>query len=164
MEKDKVLEGAEASIIQVGAVVKNLDKTIEFLTSLGLGPFTVITLTNPAARIRGEKVSYQVRVGLSQQGPVQLELLEYIKGGPVAQAFWEKKGEGLHHILFKVRDLDATFEKFDKKGIRPYFWDKFAGGGGGAGLMETEAIGGIIIEVAQFPPDFDFRKIQWQEE
>ena len=49
MSGDKVLEGAETVIHQVGVVVQDLEKTVEFLTALGLSPFTMRTATHPAA-------------------------------------------------------------------------------------------------------------------
>jgi 4-hydroxyphenylpyruvate dioxygenase-like putative hemolysin len=157
MKENKVLEGTEAEICQVGVVVKDLDQTMEYLSSLGLGPFTTRTVTHPAATVHGKKVFYQVRLALSQQGPVQLELIEYEKGDTIHKEFLDEKGEGLHHILFKVRDIDATLDKFANKGIGVLQQDRFVGGGGLA-YMGSDRIGGIIMEVAQFPPDYDPKK------
>ena len=159
MTEEKVLEGEETHIVQVGVVVKDLDKTIEFLTSLGLGPFKVITSNHPAAEVHGKRTSYQVRLGFSQQGPVQLELIEYQRGETIQKEFLDEKGEGIHHILFKVRDMDVTKERFAKKGIGALQWDRFISGGGG-GYMDTAKMGGIIMEVIQFPPDFDFENMR----
>lgn len=125
------MEGEETHIFQVGAVVRDLDKTIEFLTSLGLGPFSIITRDHPAATIHGKKVAHKIGIGFSQQGPVQLELIEYVSGETIQKEFLDEKGEGLHHILFKVRDIDATMEKFAKKGIDVLQEDRFKGVGGG---------------------------------
>lgn len=157
MSGNKVLEGTETEICQVGVVVKDLDKAIEHLSSLGLGPFAIRTATHPAATVHGKKVFYQVRLAFSQQGPVQLELIEYQKGETIHQEFLEEKGEGLHHVLFKVRDIDATLDKFAQKGVGVLQQDRFVGGGGLA-YMGTDKIGGIIMEVVQHPPDYDPEK------
>ena len=154
MGEDKVLEGAEAEIRQIGVVVKDLDRTIEHLTSLGLGPFQRKEAIHPSTRLRGRKVSYEVRLGFAQQGPVQLELIEYQRGETIQKEFLDEKGEGLHHICFQVKDIDATVERFAQKGIKVLQQDRFVGGGGLA-YMGTDEIGGIIIEVVQLPPDFD---------
>ena len=154
MGEDKVLEGAEAEIRQIGIVVKDLDRTIEHLTSLGLGPFQRKEAIHPSTRMRGRKVSYEVRLGFAQQGPVQIELIEYQQGETIQKEFLDEKGEGLHHICFQVKDIDATVEKFTRKGIKVLQQDRFVGGGGLA-YMGTDEIGGIIIEVVQLPPDFD---------
>ena len=154
MVEQKVLEGREVEIFQVGVVVRDLDKTVEYLTSLGLGPFTIKTNTHSSATVHGEKVFYEVKIALAQQGPVQIELIEYQKGKTIHKEFLDEKGEGIHHILFQVQDLNATLEKFAKKGIKPLQQDRFVGGGGMA-YMDTGKTGGVVIEVVQRPPNYD---------
>lgn len=154
MAEEKILEGPETHIAQVGVVVEKLDETVEFLTSLGLGPFVVRSAIHTSATVHGKKVSYENKLALAQQGPVQLELIEYQKGETIHKEFLDDKGEGMHHILFKVRDLEATLDKFAKKGITPLQQDYFVGGGGIA-YLDTGKPGGIIIEVIQFPTNYD---------
>jgi methylmalonyl-CoA/ethylmalonyl-CoA epimerase len=157
MSEQKVLVGEETHITQVGVVVKDLDRTIEFLTSLGLGPFLVREVTHPHATVHGKTEFYQVRLALAQQGPVQLELIEYQKGTTIQKEFLDEKGEGIHHILFQVKNLPATLEKFAQKGIGVLQQDKFVGGGGLA-YVGTDKIGGIVMEVVQRPPNYDPEK------
>lgn len=154
MSEDKLLEGKDAFIFEVGVVVKNLDKTIEYLTSLGLGPFRIRTGTHSSALVRGNKASYKVKVGMSRQGPVQLQLIEYLEGETIFEEFLREKGEGLHHIAFKVGDLEGALDKFGRKGIRILQQDQFVGGGGLA-YLETTQIGGVIIKFIQHPPGYD---------
>ena len=154
MVEGKVLEGTETEIAQVGVVVKDLDKTVEYLTSLGLGPFKFRTVTHPSATVHGEKVFYEVRLAKSQQGPVELELIEYQKGKTIHKEFLDEKGEGLHHIKFTVKDIRATVNRFAQKGIEPLQQDTPVGGGGMA-YLDTGKIGGLIIEVSQRPPNYD---------
>jgi len=156
MVEEKVLEGTETEIVQVGVVVKDLDKTIEFLTSLGMGPFRISTVTHPSATVHGSKVFYQVRLAKSQQGPVELELIEYQQGKTIHKEFLDERGEGLHHIKFTVKDINATVDRFARKGIEPLQQDRAVGGGGMA-YLDTARIGGVIIEVSQRSPDYDPR-------
>jgi len=150
LSKDTILEKIETQVCQVGIVVKDLDRTLEYLTGIGLGPFTSRTVSHPAATVRGKKGSYQVRVAKSQQGAVQLEIIEYRKGTTIHKEFLDKGGEGLHHIQFRVNDLEATLKKFSEKGIEVLQEDRFVGGGGIA-YLATDEIGGVIIEVVQRP-------------
>jgi len=154
MVEKRVLEGSETHIAQVGVVVRDLDKTMEYLTSLGLGPFAVRTITHPSATVHGKKVFYEVRIALAQQGPVQLELIEYQKGQTIHKEFLDQNGEGIHHILFKVGNLEATLGKFAEKGIKPLQEDRFIGGGGMA-YLDTAKPGGIIMELVQHPANYD---------
>ena len=157
MSERKVLEGDETVIHQVGVVVKDLDRTVEVLTALGLGPFTIRTATHPAAIVKGRKTSYEVRLALAQQGPVQLELIEYRSGDTIQKDFLDEKGEGIHHILFRVNDLEATLARFAQAGVKVLQQDRFVGGGGLA-YMGTDEVGGIVMEVVQRPPDYDPEK------
>ena len=157
MSENKVLEGEETHITQVGVVVKDLDKTVEFLTSLGLGPFVFREAIHPRATVHGKTVSYQVRLAFAQLGSLQLELIEYQKGQTIHKEFLEQKGEGLHHLLFNVKDLEATLEKFTKRGIEVLQQDRFVGGGGLA-YMAGDKTGGIIMELVQRPPNYDPEK------
>ena len=155
--KRPVFEGTETHIAQVGVVVKDLDRTVSFLTALGFGPFRIRTADHPWATVRGKKVSYRVRLALSQQGPVQLELIEYQSGTTIQKEFLREKGEGIHHILFKVGDLKATLKKFSRRGIEVLQKDEFVGGGGLA-YLGTDRVGGIVMEVIQHPANYDPQK------
>ncbi len=154
---EKALEGTETHIVQIGVVVKDLDKTVEFLSALGLGPFRVSRADHPSATVRGKKTSYRVRLAFAEQGPVQLELIEYQKGTTIQEEFLREKGEGIHHIMFKVQDLDKTVAKFTRKGVEVLQQDRFVGGGGIA-YLGTDKVGGMIMEVVQQPPNYDPKK------
>jgi catechol 2,3-dioxygenase-like lactoylglutathione lyase family enzyme len=152
--QEKMLDGKEAAIFEVGVVVKDLDKTIEYLASLGLGPFRIRMSTHPSGLVHGKKTYYQVRVAMSQQGPVQLQLIEYLEGETIFQDFLREKGEGLHHIAFRVEDLSAALAKSSGQGMNVLQQDQFVGGGGLAHLG-SEKMGGFVIKLIQHPPGFD---------
>ena len=151
---EKVLTQQEAEIIQVGVIVKDVSKTIDFLGQLGLGPFQTVAASHPAATVRGNKAAYSVLTAGVQLGAVQLELIEYQSGTTVQKEFLENKGEGIHHILFKVDDLDASIQRFAAQGVEVLQQDRFVGGGGMA-YMGTDNIGGIVFELVQYPKGYD---------
>ena len=156
MPGEKLLEGKETAIFEVGVVVKDLDQTIEYLTSLGLGPFRIRMSDHPSGLVHGKKSHYKVRVAMSQQGPVQLQLIEYLEGETIFQEFLREKGEGLHHMAFKVRDLSAALAKSVSNEMDILQQDQFVGGGGLAHLASAK-MGGFIIKLIQHPQDFDPR-------
>ena len=159
MTEETVLNETETQVCQIGIVVKDLDRTIDYLSLIGLGPFTIRTVLHPAATVRGKKVSYQVRVAKSQQGALQLEIVEYQNGTTIHKEFLDKGIEGLHHIQFRVHDIDATLKKFAEKDIQVLQEDRFVGGGGMA-YLATDEIGGVIIEVVQRPDkNYDPNKV-----
>ena len=157
MSQNNVLEGMETHISHIGVVVKDLDKTVEYFTSLGLGPFSFQNVTRPSSTVHGKERSYGVRMAVSQQGPVELELIEYKEGETIHKEFLDAKGEGLHHLQFKVKDLDGTMKKFVKIGTSILQSVKFDAGGGYA-YMGTDEPGGVIFEIAEYPPDYDDSK------
>ena len=154
---DKVLEGSETHIHQIGVIVKDLDKTVSFLTAIGLGPFIIRNAKHSAATVKGKKESYEVRIAISQQGPLQFELIEYVEGKTIHKDFLDTKGEGLHHIRFMVSDLDNVISKFSKIGIDVLQEDRFENGGGIA-YMDSGKTGGIVMGITQYPPDYDLEK------
>ena len=154
---DKVLKGPEARIHQIGVIVKDLDKTVSFFTAIGLGPFIIRNAKHPAATVNGKKESYEVRIAISQQGPLQFELIEYVEGRTIHKDFLDQKGEGLHHLRFLVSDLDNVIDKFSKIGVDVLQEDRFEKGGGIA-YMDTGKTGGVVMEITQYPPDYDLEK------
>ena len=154
---DKVLKGNEAHIHQIGVVVKDLDRTISFFEAIGLGPFIIRNAKHPAATVKGKKESYEVRIAISQQGPLQFELIEYVEGKTIHKDFLDEKGEGLHHIRFMVSDLDSVIDKFSKIGVDVLQEDRFENGGGIA-YMDTGETGGVVMEITQYPSGYDIEK------
>ena len=154
---DKVLKGSETNIHQIGIVVKDLDKTVSFFTAIGLGPFIIRKAKHQAATVKGKKEHYEVRIAICQQGPLQFELIEHIAGKTIHKDFLDQKGEGLHHIRFMVSDLDNVISKFSEIGIDVLQKDRFKDGGGIA-YMDTGKTGGIVIEITQYPPQYDLEQ------
>jgi len=95
-------------IDHLGIAVKNIESALKFYSeSLGL-------------KLEGEEViaDQKVRTAFLPIGDTEVELLESTApDGPVAK-FVEKKGEGLHHIAFKVDGLDSVLQELEKKGIQ----------------------------------------------
>ncbi len=154
MNNENALVDSEAEILQVGVVVKDVNKTVKFLTALGLGPFNIFETMHPSATVHGCKQYYKVRLAMAHQGAVELELIQYLDGVTVQKEFLDKNGEGMHHLLFQVKDLDATISKFSKHGVSVLQEDRFVGGGGLA-YMGSDIIGGVVMELVQYPADYN---------
>ena len=87
------------SVEHIGIAVKELQEAIQFYEEkLGLKCYKI------------EEVSeQQVITAFFNAGNVKVELISPIKDGvgPIAK-YLDSKGEGLHHIAFKVKDLSET--------------------------------------------------------
>jgi methylmalonyl-CoA/ethylmalonyl-CoA epimerase len=95
-------------IDHLGIAVNSIESALKFYSEiLGL-------------KLEGEEViaDQKVKTAFLPIGDTEVELLESIApDGPVAK-FIENKGEGLHHIAFKVDGLDTVLRELGKKGVR----------------------------------------------
>jgi methylmalonyl-CoA/ethylmalonyl-CoA epimerase len=83
-------------------------------------------------------------------GESEIELLESTApDGPVAK-YLEKKGESLHHVAFRVENLDAALEELKAKGVR-LIDEKPRIGAGGARIafLHPQATHGILVELCE---------------
>ncbi len=95
-------------IEHIGIAVKNLSEAIKYYENvLGLKCYEI-------EEVKDQKV----KTAFFQVGQTKIELLESTDAeGPVAK-FIDKKGEGIHHIAFAVKNLSEALENAKSKGIR----------------------------------------------
>jgi methylmalonyl-CoA/ethylmalonyl-CoA epimerase len=137
-----------SNLEHVGVVVRDMDKAVEYLASLGIGPFE--PLADPALAdklFRGKPSDWKVKISLAKIGLVTLELIQPVEGKSASQEFLDKKGEGIQHIAFAVDDLDREIAELTKQGIEVVMSGKIPGGK--FAYLETDVPGGIIIELIQ---------------
>lgn len=95
-------------IEHIGIAVKSLDESIPYYENvLGLKCYAI------------EEVKEQkVRTAFFMAGQTKIELLESTDPeGPVGK-FIEKKGEGIHHIAFAVKNIENALTEAESKGIQ----------------------------------------------
>ncbi len=59
----------------------------------------------------------KVNTAFFNTGPNKIELLESADPEGVIAHFISKKGEGLHHIAFEVKDIEAEMDRLRKEGF-----------------------------------------------
>ena len=93
----------------IGVAVNNLDEAIHLYRDvLGL-------------RLEGVHVveEQKVRVAFfSTEGETRVELLEPTCGESPVAKFIERRGEGVHHIALKIRNIEAVLEELKERGLR----------------------------------------------
>lgn len=127
-------------IDHIGIAVADLEKAMHFYREhLGL----------ECAGI--EEVDEQkVRVAFFPVGESKIELLESTDpAGPVGK-FVEKKGEGVHHLSYRVKDVDAEIRKLKEKGValideKP----RYGAGGARIAFLHPRATGGVLVELCE---------------
>lgn len=94
-------------IEHIGIAVKNLDEAVKYYESvLGIPCYSV-------EEVKDQKV----KTAFFKVGQTKIELLESTDPeGPIGK-FIEKRGEGIHHLAFAVKDIEAQLEQAADKGI-----------------------------------------------
>jgi len=105
-------------LYHINAVVKDIDKTMEFLSLIwGLGPWQVMEFTiDKDDLLVGEPCS--IKLAGAKLGPTILELIQPVVGRSIWSEFLETNGEGLHHIAFSVPNWDEMVSKLQEQGGR----------------------------------------------
>jgi len=83
-------------------------------------------------------------------GESEVELLESTApDGPIAK-FLEKKGQGIHHVAFRVENVEEALAELKEKGIR-LIDEKPRMGAGGAKIafLHPKAANGILVELCE---------------
>lgn len=95
-------------IEHIGIAVKNLDEAILFYENVfGLKCYNI------------EEVEEQkVKTAFFKVGDTKIELLESTDpDGPIGK-FIEKRGEGIHHMAFAIKDIENRLREAEEKGVR----------------------------------------------
>jgi len=99
----------EATHIEhIGIAVKSLEESIPYYENIfGLKCYAV-------EEVKDQKV----KTAFFKIGMTKIELLESTDPeGPIGK-FLEKKGEGIHHLAFAVKDLETALAETEAKGVK----------------------------------------------
>jgi len=127
------------TIDHLGIAVKSLAAAKAIYEKLGLS-------VSPEETVEQE----QVRLVMVPVGESRLELLEATSENSAIAKFIAKRGEGLHHVCFKVPDLAATVERLKKDGVRLVSEQIRTGAGGHKYVfVHPASTGGVLLELVQ---------------
>jgi len=138
MDKENLMKILK--IDHIGIAVRHLDESKKFWTDvLGLE-------FSGSETVEDQKVT----TGFFSVGESEVELLESTASdGPVAR-YLKKKGEGIHHVAFRVENIQAALEELKAKGIK-LIDEKPRKGAGGAKIafVHPESTNGILVELCE---------------
>jgi methylmalonyl-CoA/ethylmalonyl-CoA epimerase len=104
-----VISGVVRMIVKIdhlGIAVKNLDEALKIYSdALGLKP--------EAFETREEA---KIKMAFIPVGESDIELMEPIDG--VVAKFIAERGEGIHHVCFRVSNIEEALKKLKDKGVR----------------------------------------------
>ncbi len=92
----------------------------------------------------------KARIALFRVGETAVELLESTtQDGPIAEHI-RKRGEGFHHIAFRVGDIEIALKRCSESGIRLINREPVAGAHGSLiAFLHPASTGGVLIELCQ---------------
>ena len=65
-----------------------------------------------------ESAHTKARIAFIPIGETRIELIQPFNAESVVGRFLEKKGEGIHHLSFKVKDVDQSLVEIESKGVQ----------------------------------------------
>jgi methylmalonyl-CoA/ethylmalonyl-CoA epimerase len=148
MDKTTGKETASWTLTQVGVVVEDVEKVVQRLNDLGIGPFQAMKLPPDRQEwVRGKPLLADAKIMGGMVGGVQLELIQPVALGTPHKEHLDNKGEGFHHIMIAVDDLEKETKRLTDKGCTVLLDARFPGGGH-ITYIDLNA-GGIIVEFTQ---------------
>ena len=132
------MTASPARVAHIGIAVPSIDAALSFYRDvLGVTP-------GPPETADGATI-----VGLAL-GDVQVELLEpRDPAGPVAK-FLAKRGPGIHHVCYRVPDLDQALQRCRAAGYRLIDQVPRRGAGGRRiAFLHPQATAGILLELTE---------------
>ncbi len=91
-------------------------------------------------------------VFLPVAGPTRIELVAPLRGGGPISRHLERRGPGLHHLCFRVTDVDAAMVHLEARGYRFTTSAPTPGAHGTrVAWLHPSSTGGVLIELAQHP-------------
>ena len=92
----------------IGIAVKNLENANKLFAGLiGKSHYKI-----------EEVASEGVKTSFFEIGGVKIELLEATKPDSPIAKFIEKRGEGIHHLAFEVKDIQQSIEHYQQEGFQ----------------------------------------------
>ena len=124
-------------INHVCIAVKDIDETTRFYRDVfGVAEAEVVDIEDQ-----------DVRATLIRVGGSQIEFIEPTDPNGSVAKFIERRGEGVHHMCFEVKDLAGTLRRLDEQGIAVIDREPREGLSGTIGFIHPKATRGVLIEL-----------------
>jgi methylmalonyl-CoA/ethylmalonyl-CoA epimerase len=127
------------TIDHVGIAVLDLERAADQYAAFGM------------ALVHRESVESQgVDAALLDVGPAHVELLQPLGPETVVGRFIAKRGEGLHHVAYRVEDIDATLTALRNAGVELIDTEARVGiRGSRVAFLHPRAAGGVLTELVE---------------
>lgn len=131
----------------IGIATRDIDRALEVLEKMGgpikLGKTEVIE-------------SFGVKAIMVAAGEVPIELVQPLNAQSGVARFIDTKGEGVHHIAYRVENIDKALQSFQDKGFQAI--DKMPREGyahSRVAFIHPKSFLGVLTELVQREPGKD---------
>lgn len=101
---------------------------------------------SPVERVEAQKVD----VSFVGNGAGRIELLQPTAPDSTIQKFLDKRGAGLHHIAYRVPDIEAALEGLARAGFRLIDEKPRPGAGGHrVAFLHPQSTQGVLVELVE---------------
>ena len=110
-------------IDQISFAVTSVEQSLPWYEAVFGGPFTVreVTLAPDAVTYRGAPADALLRRAFGRTAGIEIELVEVCRGEAPSLEHLREHGDGLHHVRFRVADLDAKTKQLTAAGFEVIF-------------------------------------------
>jgi len=103
---------------EIAIVVKDINAAVDVYTKTFGLQFGQIREYKIRAIEKGEPNSYIQATAFARLGPIEVELIQIVEGESIHTEFLKVHGEGIHHLGFKVADLEKEMKRADALGLK----------------------------------------------
>jgi methylmalonyl-CoA/ethylmalonyl-CoA epimerase len=131
------------TIDHVGIAVKNLDEAIALYRDvLGFRLEGVYTLNERKIKLASFRGGNETHV----------ELVQPLSDDSTVAKFLETRGEGIHHIAVKVKDVKAVLAEYKRKGLALIDEEPKPGAAGSrVAFVHPKSTRGVLLELVERP-------------
>jgi len=139
------------TLCQIGIVVRDIEQAAKTYADLFGVDVPAWHLTGPEeethARYRGRPTDGRAKLAFIALDNIQLELIEPAGGPSTWQEFLDTRGEGVHHLAFRIRDTDGHVAILEEKGMPLVQRGDYTGGG--YSYIEGAPLRGVLLELLE---------------
>jgi hypothetical protein len=110
-------------IDQVGWVVADMDRALANFETI-FGPFRVGEARIEGALYRGRPADVTLKLATTRSGGIEIELIQVVEGESPHREFVEQRGDGLHHVRFRVTGIDGKLAELAASGYETIWYKR----------------------------------------
>jgi methylmalonyl-CoA/ethylmalonyl-CoA epimerase len=130
----------ESSLDHIAIAVPSISAVLPLFELIAGGP------SSPVERVEAQHVD----VAFVGSGATRIELIQPSSPDSTVQRFLDKRGTALHHVAYRVSDIDATLARLKAAGLR-LIDEKARPGAGGhrVAFLHPQSTAGVLIELVE---------------